>query len=40
MAFGEAMPEAFRVTLFSGSRDNDIEPRVFIGIISVAHYVT
>ena len=32
------MPEAFRVTLFNGSRDNDRskEPRVFIGRVSFA----
>ena len=38
MAFSKAMPEAFRVTLFNGSRDNDEvkKPRVFIRIVSVA----
>ena len=38
MAFTKAMPEAFRITLFNGSRDNDGNkvPRVFIGRVSIA----
>ena len=38
MAFSKAMPEAFCVTLFYGSRDNDeVEKlRVFIRRVSVA----
>ena len=38
MAFSKAMPEAFRVTLFNGSRDNDEvkKPRIFIRRVSVA----
>ena len=42
MAFNKAMPEAFRVTLFKGSRDNNgsKEPRVFIDRISLAQLLT
>ena len=38
MPFSQALPEAFRVPLFNGSRDNDgrKEPRVFIGEVNVA----
>ena len=38
MAFSIAMPEAFRATLFNGSRDNDEskEPREFMGRVSTA----
>ena len=41
IAFSKAMPEAFRVTLFNGSRDNDgtKEERVFIGRVSIAQLV-
>ena len=42
MAFSKAMPEAFRITLFNGSRDNDGSkvPRVFIGRVSIARTIT
>ena len=34
MVFSKAMPEAFCVTFFYGSRESDKEPRLFIGRVS------